>query len=56
LLSIWGLNETYDDLLQTYSNYFVEEDDPRLYWNIDVFDHPETLNFWIEFLDDGEEL
>lgn len=28
----------------------------RLYWNINVFENPETLNFWIEFLDNGEEL
>lgn len=31
-------------------------DDDRLYWHHDVFDNPESLNFWIEFLDAGEEL
>lgn len=25
-------------------------------WNVDIFERPESLNFWIEFLDDGEEL
>ena len=28
----------------------------RKYWNIDVFENPENLNFWIEFLDDDYEL
>ena len=34
----------------------VSNDDSRLYWHHNVFDAPETLNFWIEFLDAGEEL
>lgn len=28
----------------------------RVYWNINVFEQPETLNFWIDFLDDENEL
>lgn len=28
----------------------------RLYWNIAIFENPETLNFWIEFFEDGDEL
>ena len=28
----------------------------RLYWSTNVFEAPETLNFWIEFLDSGTEL
>ena len=40
---------------------FVEESHEedasgRLYWNRDVFEHPETLNFWIDFLDSDLEL
>ena len=33
-----------------------EERIRRLYWNTAVFENPESLNFWIEFLDDGIEL
>ena len=38
------------------NKYSVESDDEKLYWNPSVFEAPETLNFWIEFLDNGEEL
>ena len=38
------------------NKYSVEIDDEKLYWNPSVFEAPETLNFWIEFLDNGEEL
>ena len=34
----------------------AEERKKRLYWNTAVFEAPETLNFWIEFLDSGTEL
>ena len=34
-------------------NYYYGENDPKekLYWNKTVFEHPEALNFWMEFLD-----
>ncbi len=31
-------------------------DEKKMYWNIDVFENPEKLNFWIEFLDSPTEL
>jgi len=33
-----------------------EIDKKKLYWNIDIFENPEKLNFWIEFLDSPTEL
>ena len=36
------------------SPYIVNDDDERLYWNKAVFESPETLNFWLEFLDSGD--
>ena len=41
-------------MLKIYNKYKV--DDFQKYWNIAVFEAPETLNFWIEFLDEGDEL
>ena len=38
-------------------NYYYGENDPKekLYWNKTVFEHPEQLNFWFDFMDsDGE--
>ena len=39
---------------------FIANDLPdfekRVYWNINVFEQPEILNFWIDFLDDENEL
>ena len=43
-----------EELLKIYNKY--KTDDFRKYWNIAVFEAPETLNFWIEFLDEGDEL
>lgn len=50
------INEIGDneELLKIYNKYKV--DDFQKYWNIAVFETPETLNFWIEFLDEGDEL
>ena len=36
--------------------YMLQPGDTRLYWNSDVFLHPEVLNFWFDFLDDDTEL
>jgi len=38
----------------TVTSMVVPNDDDRLYWHRNVFEAPETLNFWIEFLDSGE--
>ena len=37
-------------------DYYIDvaEDDPRLYWNKNVLESPETLNFWFDFLDNGD--
>lgn len=43
-----------EELLKIYNKYKVN--DFQKYWNIAVFEAPETLNFWIEFLDEGDEL
>ena len=44
-------NISTDSILnKKYGDYFNNEN--RLYWNINVFKAPETLNFWIEFLED----
>ena len=32
----------------------VEEDDPKLFWNKNVIERPELLNFWFDFLDNGD--
>ena len=37
-------------------DYYIhlEEGDPRLYWNKNVVENPQLLNFWFDFLDNGE--
>lgn len=55
-------NGEHDDLYNTFSKFAVEltEEDEikqeRKYWNRTVFEAPETLNFWFEFLDSASEL
>ena len=48
------------DLLDYYTTYTLpmnqEEASGRLYWNRQVFESPETLDFWIDFLDSDLEL
>jgi len=52
------------DVKEKFASYQVnpisptedEERKRRLYWNTAVFEAPESLNFWIEFLDSGTEL
>ena len=39
--------------LSTYASNF---DETKKYWNKKVFNSPETLNFWIDFLDSDSEL
>ena len=45
-----------EELENKYEKYFVSSDSEKLYWNIDVFEDPASLNFWIDFLDDESEL
>lgn len=33
-----------------------DEEDPRLWWNVNIFNDPGALLFWFDFLDQGEEL
>lgn len=47
------LKNKYDSSI-IYTDY--EKAEGRLYWNKNVFEHPEVLNFWIDFLDSGTEL
>ena len=37
-------------------NYYYEGDADRLYYNKNIFEHPELLNFWFDFLDTEGEL
>ena len=40
-----------------YTRYYTSEDAAaKRGWNTAVFEAPETLNFWIDFLDSGDEL
>lgn len=44
-----------DNYKNDIENYYQGEDDEYLYWNKNVFEHPELLNFWFDFLDlEGE--
>ena len=54
-------NYSNADLLAAASpdqvQYFIDplsEDRYKIGWNVNVFENPESLNFWIEFLDNGE--
>lgn len=52
----------HNNLKQKYQSYLISSNsiDPdiirRSGWNKLVFENPEQLNFWIDFLDEGEEL
>lgn len=41
-----------DNYTKDLENYY--SDGPYLYWNKNVYEHPEQLYFWFDFLDDGE--
>ena len=43
-------------LRYTISTSNQDEIGSRLYWNTQVFENPENLNFWFDFLDSGQEL
>ena len=41
--------------LEEFSLKYYTEDNNKKYWNKNVYEHPELLNFWFDFLDtDGE--
>ena len=45
------------DILKKIGDYGITDlTDKRLYWNINVFEDPEGLDFWFDFLDGGTEL
>ena len=47
----------YQNLLNKYEKYLIKDGEiSKLYWNCNVFEHPEVLNFWIDFFDSGSEL
>ena len=54
-------DEKINELYLKNKTFFVPEEDntalaSRVGWNRAVYEHPEELNFWIDFLDEGEEL
>ena len=50
------IENTSQEIQDLYNKYKRNQNDNQLYWNISVFEAPETLNFWIEFLDSENEL
>lgn len=46
------LQKTIDNYIKTLKNYYNEG--VHKYWNINVYEHPELLNFWFDFIDEGE--
>ena len=48
--------QKYNDVLQRIDNYDSNFSDDFAYWNKSVVESPETLNFWLEFLDTKGEL
>ena len=46
------LKNSQDDLKNYY--YDLEDNDNRKYWNKTVYEYPEQLYFWFDFLDDSE--
>lgn len=52
--------DLYNKLRDKFNYYYITDQSSsmanRLYWNRKVFEAPEQLNFWIDFLDDVNEL
>lgn len=48
--------EENSPLEEFIGKYILDSTNDKLYWNIAVFEAPETLNFWIDFLDSNLEL
>lgn len=63
-LNIYGKEDNEGKVKKTYINYFFKEyeyyreedkETKYLYWNKNITEAPDTLNFWMDFLDtDGE--
>jgi len=51
-----NLSTDAKDVIDSKISYIVPRDSGYSWWNINVFNNPESINFWIEFLDEGEEL
>ena len=49
-------NALDNDVVTKYNNHRRLPTDKSLYWNINVFENPSALNFWIDFLDSEAEL
>lgn len=51
-------NNKRKELLKIYEERTIPKGEysDKLYWNHQVFEAPETLNFWLDFLDDDTEL
>lgn len=59
----WVDTSTYEDPEYYYlkenndnNQFAVDEQDSKLWWNVNVFNDPTALLFWFDFLDQGEEL
>lgn len=46
--------ENYQEDIENY--YYAEDSGDRLYYHKNIFEHPELLNFWFDFLDTEGEL
>lgn len=49
---LYNPNPSEDELI----NYYTEENHPHRYWNKDVYESPEKLNFWFDFLESFGEM
>lgn len=52
----WTDSVVKKTIYEYYSTADLDADSNKLYWNKAVFESPETLNFWIDFLDSNLEL
>jgi hypothetical protein len=48
--------EELETLNGKIEDYYYDSGEDRLYWNRNVFEKPELLNFWFDFLDTEGEL
>ncbi len=56
-LSLTPIQLKYSNFKVSFDEFLSETDKgKRLYWNRAVFESPETLNFWFDFLDSDTEL
>ena len=52
-----NLSAAADEVLQEYEKkikYYYDKDSLHPYWNIKVYEHPEQLVFWFDFISEGE--